>query len=56
MRIQIVEIPSQTAEDVLARFEQHIELPSTFLVDPVDVPLHVPLRVSSADDRDLGLQ
>ena len=56
MRIQIVEIPSQTSEDILTRFEQHIKLPSAFLVDPVNVPLHVPLRVSSADDRDLGLQ
>ena len=56
MRIQIVEIPSQTSEDILTRFEQHIKLPSAFLVDPVNVPLHVPLRVARADNRDLGLQ
>lgn len=56
MGIQIVEIPAQTAENVLTRFKQNVEFTSTFLVDPVDVSFHIPLRVSRADDRDLGLE
>lgn len=56
MGIQVVEIPSQTAEDVFPRLEQHVELPAALLMHPVDVALHVPLRIARADNGDLGLQ
>lgn len=56
MWILIVQVPAQTAEDVLARFEYHIELTATLFTDPVDITLHIPLGVSSADDRHLGLK
>lgn len=56
MRIHIIQIPAQTAEDILARFEQDIELTGALLVHPIDVPLHVPLRVTRAQNWHLGLQ
>lgn len=56
MGIQIVEIPAQTAENVLTGFEQNVEFTGTLLVDPVDVTFHIPLRVACADDGDLGLE
>lgn len=56
MRVQIVQIPPQTAEPVLPRLEQHVEFAGALLLHPLDVPLHVPLRVSRAQDGHLGLQ
>lgn len=56
MRILVVQIPAQTAEDVLTRFEDHIELAAALLAHPVDIALHIPLRVASADDRNLSLE
>lgn len=56
MRVQVIQIPSQTTEDVLARFQQDINFTSAFLANPINISLHVPLRVSRAYYRDLCLQ
>lgn len=56
MRVEIVQVPTETAEDILARLEQNIKFPRALLPHPVDVPFHVPLSVASRDDRHLGLQ
>lgn len=56
MRIQIIQIPAQTAEDILAAFKEDVKFASTLLIDPIDVALHVKWGVSRAEDRNLGLQ
>lgn len=56
MRVQIIQIPPQTTEDVLPRFQQDISFTPALFANPVNVSLHVPLRVSRADDWDLCLQ
>lgn len=56
MRIQIIQIPPQAAEDILSRLDEQIEFSAALLVHPVDVTLHVPLRVPRADDGHFGLQ
>lgn len=56
MRVEVVQIPAQTAEDVLARLKEHVELAGAFLVHPVDVALHVPLSVTGAEYGDLRLE
>lgn len=56
MRVQIVEIPAKTAEDVLSRFQQEIEFPGTFITNPLDIPFHVPLSIASAKNWDLGFE
>lgn len=55
-RIQIVQIPPQTPEPVLARLNQEIHLSSRLLLHPLNVTLHVELRVSGADDGHLHVQ
>ena len=55
MRIQVIEVPPQTAKDVFAWFQQDIKFTGTFLMDPTDIPLHIPLRIASADNRDFCL-
>ena len=55
-RIQVVQVPPQTPESVLARFDQQIHLSSRLLLHPLDVTLHVELCVSSADDGHLHVQ
>ena len=56
MRIHIIQIPPQTAEDILTRFQQHVEFTGTLLMDPVDISLHVPLGITRAQNRHLGFQ
>jgi hypothetical protein len=56
MRILVIQIPAQTAEDVLTRLKQHIKLTPTLLTNPIDIAFHIPLRVPSAENRDLGLK
>lgn len=56
MRVQVVQIPPQTTENILAWLKKYVEFTSAFLANPVDIPLHVPLCVPSGNDRDLGLQ
>lgn len=56
MRVLVIQIPTQTAEDVLTRLEKHIELAGTLLIDPLDIALHIPLGVSSAENGDLSLE
>ena len=54
--VQIVQIPPQTPEPVLAGLNEQIHLSSRFLLDPLNVTLHIELRVSSADDGHLHVQ
>lgn len=54
--IEVVEIPPQAAELVLAWLEQDVELACCSLVDPGNVALHVELRVARHDDGGLCLQ
>lgn len=56
MRVQVVQIPAQTAEDVLTRLEKKIEFTRTLLVNPVDITFHIPLGVSGTENGDLSLQ
>ena len=56
MRILVIQVPAQTAEDILPGLKKHIELPTTLLPHPVDIALQIPLRIPSADDRDLRLK
>lgn len=56
MRIQIVQIPSQASESVLPGLEQDVEFSRALFLDPVHIPLHIPLRVSRAQDGHLRLQ
>jgi hypothetical protein len=55
-RVQIVQIPPQTPESVLAGLNQQIHLSSRLLLHPLNVTLHVELGVSSANDRHLHVQ
>lgn len=55
-RIQIVQIPPQTAEFVLARFHQQVDLARHLFRHPPPIAVHVPLRVARAQHRHLGLQ
>lgn len=52
--IEIIQIPPQTPKPVLARLHEQVHFPSPFLLDPVDVALHVEVRVPGADDRNFG--
>lgn len=54
--IQIIQVPSQTAEPVLSGLHQQVYLTSAFLHHPSPVSLHVPFRVAGTDDRHFGLQ
>lgn len=56
MRILIIQIPAQTAEDILPGFEKHIKLPTTLLTHPVDITLQIPLRIPCTDDGNLSLK
>lgn len=55
-RIQIVEIPPQTPEPVLARLDEQIHLATGLRLDPFDVALHVEFCVAGANDGDLHVQ
>jgi hypothetical protein len=52
-RIQIVQVPPQTPEPVLTGLDQQVHLASRFLLHPVDVPLHIEVGVSGANDGHL---
>jgi hypothetical protein len=54
--IQVVQIPPQTPEPVLTRLDQQVHLASRFLLHPFDIPLHVEVSVTSADDGHLHVQ
>jgi hypothetical protein len=54
--VQIVQVPPQTPESVLAGFNQKIHFSSRLLLHPLNVTLHVELRVSGADDGHLHVQ
>jgi len=56
MRILIIQIPPQTAEDILTRLKKHIKLTPTLLMNPVNIPLKIPLRISRTQNRHLSLQ
>lgn len=56
MRVQVIQVPAQTAEDVLSRLEKNIELSCALVMNPVDIALHIPLSVPRAQNGDLGLQ
>lgn len=56
LRIQVVEIPPLTSEYVLAGLHEDVKLASTSLVNPVNVSLHVELRVASSNDWSFGLK
>lgn len=56
MRVQVVQIPSQTPKQILAWLEQHIHLVSEALVQEIHILLHIPWAVSSGDDGALSLQ
>jgi hypothetical protein len=56
VRILIVQIPPQTAEDILTGLKKHIKLTPTLLMNPVDIPLKIPLRISCTQNRHLSLQ
>lgn len=55
-RIPIVQIPPQTAEFVLARLHQQVDLARHLVHHPLPIAVHVPLRVACAQHRHLGLQ
>jgi hypothetical protein len=54
--VQIVQVPPQTPESVLARLDQQVHLASRFLLHPFDIPLHVEVGVSGADDGHLHVE
>ena len=56
MGIEVIQIPAQTAKDILAGLKKHIELASTLLMNPVDITLHIPLRITRAQDGNFSLQ
>ena len=56
MRIHIIQIPPQAAEDILTRLKEDIKLTGTLFVHPIDIALHVPLRVTRTQNRHLSLQ
>ena len=56
LRIQVVQIPPQAAEPVLAGLHEHVKLSRGRLVDPVNVALHILLRVARDDNGRLGLE
>lgn len=56
MRVQIVQIPPQAAEQVLPRLKHEIDLSAAPIHNPPHIPLHIPVRVPRAQDRDLRLQ
>lgn len=56
MRIQIVQIPPQASKSVLPGLEQDVEFSRALFLDPVQIPFHIPLRISCAQDRHLRLQ
>lgn len=55
-RIQIVDIPLQAPEFVLAWLHQYVHLAPDLFVHPLQIAVHVPLRVARAQDGYLGLQ
>lgn len=55
-RIQIVQVPPQTSEPVLARLDQQVHLTPRFLFHPFDIPLHVEVGVAGANDGHLHIQ
>lgn len=56
MRILIIQIPAQTAEDILPGLKEHIKFSTTLLTHPVNITLQIPLGIPSTDDRNLGLK
>ena len=56
IRLEIVEIPPQAPEAVLARLQQQIILALGLLINPLPVAFHVPLGVTSANDGDFRLE
>ena len=56
MRVQVVQVPSQTPEQVLSRLKQNVHLIAVALCKVVNVLLHIPWRVSRSDDGDLGFE
>lgn len=56
LRVKVIDIPPQTPEDILARLQQDIKLAARLLAHPLNIPLHVELRVPRRDDGHLGLE
>lgn len=54
--VEVVKIPPQAPEDVLAGLQQDVHFAAGLLDDPLAVALHVPLGVARADDRTLCLE
>lgn len=56
MRVEIVQVPSQTSEQVLTRLKQDVHLVAVTLRQVIYILLYIPRRVTSSDDGYLGLE
>jgi hypothetical protein len=56
MRVEIVQVPSQTSEQVLARLKQYVHLVAVTLRQVIYILLYIPRRVTSSDDGHLSLE
>jgi hypothetical protein len=56
MWVEIVEVPAQASEQILARLKQYVHLVAEPLVQKVDVLLHIPGAVAGRDNWNLGLE
>lgn len=54
--VQIIKVPPQTPKAVLARLDEQVHLAARLRLDPIDIALHVEVRVARADDGDLHVE